>query len=284
MALNTDALINATYMQTLFEDAWFVARDENIMARLALNFVESDEAKTRTASAHDEATMVAIGETDDLQSQTFTPSTGEVLTPAEVGAQYFITDKRVSSDPFGVRNDAAMELGQATAKKINTDLVGDFASLTGGTIGAAGTTITWGHFFAAEAVLKNANAPPPFRCVLHVYQWHRLASAASIANTTVGNSPWLQDEITKRWFVGNVANVDIFITSDITVDTSDDAIGGMYSPTAIALDMRRAPRLEPERDASRRGFELNMTTVYAHGVWRPAFGVAMKFDAATPTS
>jgi len=83
MALNTDALINATYMQTLFEDAWFVARDENIMARLALNFVESDEAKTRTASAHDEATMVAIGETDDLQSQTFTPSTGEVLTPAD---------------------------------------------------------------------------------------------------------------------------------------------------------------------------------------------------------
>ena len=36
-------------------------------------------------------------------------------------------------------------------------------------------------------------------------------------------------------------------------------------------------RLEPERDASRRGWELNLSTVYAHGVWRPTYGVQMIF-------
>jgi hypothetical protein len=42
--------------------------------------------------------------------------------------------------------------------------------------------------------------------------------------------------------------------------------------------------MEAERDASRRGWELNMTAVYAHGVWRPEWGVCMTFDAAAPTS
>jgi len=48
--------------------------------------------------------------------------------------------------------------------------------------------------------------------------------------------------------------------------------------------MRRALRLEDERDASRRGIELNMTAVYAYGVWRPAMGITGLFDASTPTS
>ena len=52
---------------------------------------------------------------------------------------------------------------------------------------------------------------------------------------------------------------------------------------ALALDMRRAPRLEPERDASRRGYELNLSAVYAHGVWRPKFGVCGIFTNAAVT-
>jgi len=275
----------STYIQTIFEDAMFVARENNMASRLVTTFNDTgDEAKPRSSSAYGEATINDIGETDDLTGQSFTPSVLATLTPAEAGGQFFLTDTRMSADPFGVRNDAAMELGLATAKKINTDVLGDLASLTGGTVGSAGTTITWGYFFAARARLQNTKAPPPYRCVLHTYQWHRLASAASIAAATQPTPVSTVDEITRRWFVGSVADVDIFVTSDITPDTSDDAKGAMFSPIALALDMRRAPRLEPERDASRRGYELNMTTVYAHGVWRPAFGIVMTFDAATPSS
>jgi hypothetical protein len=171
------------------------------------------------------------------------------------------------------------------AEKIHTDTLGNFSSLTAGTIGAAGTTITWGHFFAARSVLKGAKAPMPYRCVLHEYQWHQLAKSASIAaSTSPAAAPAFTEEVTRQYYVQTVAGVDIFTTADITVDASDDANGGMFSPSAMALDMRRAPRLEPERDASRRGWELNMTSVYAHGVWRPGVGVCMTFDAATPSS
>jgi hypothetical protein len=58
---------------------------------------------------------------------------------------------------------------------------------------------------------------------------------------------------------------------------------GIFSPLALALDVRRAPRIEPERDASRRATELNLSSVYAHGVWRPKYGVQLISDASTPS-
>jgi hypothetical protein len=281
--MNTAANIS-TYIQNIYEDAMFIARENSLMPMLITNFSDTtDENRLRKSSIYGSATLATIGETDDLSSQTFTPAVLSTLTPAEVGAQFFLTDSRLSSDPFGVRNDAAMELGMAMATKINQDCLGDLASLTGGTVGAAGTAITWGQFFAARALLKAQKAPEPYTAVMHEYQWFVLAKAVAPA-ATVTNAPALQNEVAGRYYVGTVAGVNVYTTADITIDGSTDAKGGMFSAAALALDSRRAPRLEVERDASRRGYELNMTGVYAHGVWRPAFGVLMYFDAATPSS
>jgi hypothetical protein len=273
----------STYIQTIFEDAMFVARENMFIDMLITTFDDREGNADRSSSEYSEATISNIGETDDLASQAFTPSVLATLTPAEAGAQIFLPDLRVESDPFPVRNDAAIELGSSMADKIQTDTLTNLGSLTGGTIGAAGTTITWGHFFAAKAVLKGAKVPAPYSCVLHEYQWFVLAKSAAVSQT-VTNAPEFQDEVMRRYYVGTVGEVDIFTTADITIDGSDDAKGGMFNSQALALDMRRPPRLEPERDASRRGWELNQTTVFAHGVWRPAYGVTMYFDAATPTS
>lgn len=285
MPLNTQSDISA-YMQTIYEDAMFVAREESFMLSLVTVFDgESDEAKTRTRSEYGSATIASLNETDDLQSQSFTPSTAQVLTPGEVGAQFFFTDKRLSADPFGVRDDASRELGMAIASKVNSDLLGDLASLTGGTVGSAGTTITWGHVYAALSQAEVASKKSgPYALVLHTYQWHQLAKAAAVA-ATVTNAPAFQDEVMRRWYVGTVGGIlDIYATTDLTIDGSTDASGGLFPRQALGYDSRREPRLEPERDASRRGWELNMTAVYAHGVWRPAHGIVMTFDAATPTS
>ncbi len=99
---------------------------------------------------------------------------------------------------------------------------------------------------------------------------------------TVTNSPTLQDEVARNFFVGNVSGVDIYTSANISIITGTDAYCAMFSREALALDIRRAPRLEAERDASARAWELNMTAVYAHGVWRPTWGIQGIFNAATP--
>ena len=283
--LNTQSDISG-YMQAIYEDAMFVARENNFMTALVWVPPDrtTDEAKTRVSSNYNQGTAQSVGESDDLTSSAFTPSTDQTLTPAEVGIQFFLTDKRISVDPMGGRADAAQELGMAISDNVESALLGDFSSLTGGTVGAAGTTITWGYFFAALTILKAQKASPPYMCVLHPYQYHSLGKAASIAAITQPVPTTTVDDVMRRWWVSNVVGVDIYVTSNLSVNSSDDAYGAMFSRQAIAYDPRRAPRLEPERDASRRGWELNMTHVYAHGVWRPTFGVQMLFDATAPTS
>lgn len=273
----------AGFVNTIYEDALMVARDNNLMLPLVTYFNDRSGTVARTSSQNGTATIASIGETTDLTSQAFTPASLATLTPAEAGGQFFLTDLRIETDPFGVGADAALELGLATGQKIEKDLLSNFSSLTGGTVGAAGTVITWGHFFAALSQLRNQNAPLPYTCVLHSFQWHQLGKAVA-PGATVTNSPALQDEITRRFYVGTVSGVDIFTSANIAVDASDDAYGGMFARAAMGFDNRRSPRLEPERDASRRGYELNMTTVYGHGIWRPKFGVKMLFDASTPAS
>ncbi len=86
----------------------------------------------------------------------------------------------------------------------------------------------------------------------------------------------------QRFWIARAAGVNIFLTSNITIDGSDDAVAAIFSRPAIAFDNRRAPRLEPERDASRRGWELNLTSVYAHGMWRETYGVQIISDATAP--
>lgn len=273
-----------TYVQSIYEDAMFIARDNNLMAALVTTFMDRSGTADRNRSEYGTATINTITEADDLTSQAFTPSVQNTLTPAEYGAQYLITDTRIESDPFGVRSDASMELGMAMAQSVETNLLGNFSSLTGGTIGAAGATISWGYFYAMLSNLRGQNAPGPYYFVCHPYQWHTLGKAVSNVGSTSNTAPEFMNTVARNFFVQQVGQVSVFTSANISVDGSDDAVAAMFSPAALAIDWRRAPRIEPERDASRRGWELNLSALYAHGVWRPKFGVYGTFDASTPTS
>ena len=273
------------------EDAIFVVREASLMQRLVTVMNDMSGLNPRKGYAYNQATAKDIAEEDDLTSSAFTPSVDQTLTQSEIGEQFFVTDSRVESElPENWRNDASQELGLAALDKIETDLLAEMANLTGGTIGAAGTVITWGYLAAAIAQARNANknAAKPLTAVIHGYQWAVLAKSATIAGATVAaTAPNWQDQITRSGGSGvevaEYMGVPVFQVY-ATPDSLDDFTGGVFPPESIAIDWRRAIRVEPDRDPSRRGTELNMSAVYAHGVWRPARGVKMIFDATAPTS
>lgn len=282
MSINTNAQIQDPYIQTIFEQAMFVARDNNVMVPLVTVFTDRNDSSPRSSSEHAQVTMHNIGASDDLASQAFTPSVLATLTPAEAGAQYLLEDQRRATDPFSVQQSASIELGMGMAQKIETDILSNFASLTGGTVGTAGSAMTWAYFSAAITRLRNQNAPGPYFAVMHPYQYHDLAANASVVGQSF-HAGDLADAIQNRWWVGRALGTDIYLSSNISIDDADDAMAGVFSRMALAYDSRRAPRLEPQRDASRRATELNMTAVYAHGIWRPRFGVQIVTDASAPT-
>lgn len=276
--------------QSVQEDAHFIVREAALMPSLVTVLTDMSGMNTRKSYKYNSGTAVDITDADDLSSKAFTPSPDQTLTPSEIGLQFFISDARAESDvPENIINDAARELGFAATDRLESDLIGEMANLTGGTVGAAGTIITWGHLAAAIAQARNANknAAKPLACVLHGYQWSVLAKAASVAGASVVNAPAFQDQVTRS--AGSTVKVADFMGVPIyqvfaAVDSGGDFTGGVFPRESIALDWRRLIRVRPQRDESRRGLELNMSAIYAHGVWRPELGVKMIFDAATPAS
>lgn len=281
-SLNPSSDITA-YINTIYQGALLVDRDNTFMPSVVRNFTDRTGVAVRDNSQYGGATMNQIGETDDLVGQAFTPASIATLTPVEFGAQYFITDTRRESDPFPVAGDAATDLGLAMATKVETSLMGHFNAFTGGTIGASGSACTWSYILAMESVLRTKKAPYPYVLVLSPAQWYPLGKAASVASAAVNNTPEsLREAVNSTFFVRQAAGISIFVSTNVET-SGTDAYAGMFSRDALAYDLRRAPRLEPERDASRRGIELNLTSVFAHGVWRPTFGICGIFDNTAPT-
>lgn len=286
--LNTYADVSSI-ANAMQENAFFVVRETAQMQQYIRGYNDMAGANPRKGYQYNQLTAATLNESDDMISVAFTPSALSTLTPIEIGLPFFVSDLRAESTlPENIIRDGALELGFAASDKIESDIVSDFASLTGGTIGTAGSTITWGYVAAAIAKARNANksVSVPLACVLHGYQWAVLAKAASIAGATLAQAPGFTNAVTTQTPVGQVATfmgVPIYQTFQAP-DTNDDFRGAVFSQDALAIDWRRPIRIEPERKASRRGTQYNMSAVYAHGVWRPALGVQMIFDATAPTS
>lgn len=286
MALNLYSDVSAI-ANAVQDDAIFVLREMQQMPGLVTVLTDMSGLNPRKGYQYNAGTALVVAEGDDLTSKSFTPALDQTLTPIEIGLQFFISDSRAESQlPERILTDAARELGMAANDKVEADLVADMASLTGGTVGTAGSVITWGYLAAAIAQARyvNKSNSVPLAAVIHEYQWAVLAKSASIAGASVAAvAPNFQENVTATGFVAQFMGVPIYKTFQAP-DANTDFTGGVFPREALALDWRRPIRVEGERKASRRGLELNMSAVYAHGVWRPNRGIKMIFDAATPTA
>jgi len=274
--------------QSIQDDAIFVIREAGQMQNLVTVFSDASGMNPRIGYQYNRSAAKVVSDADDLASSAFTPAPDQTLTPFEIGLQFFVTDARAESEtPEQIITDAGRELGFAGLDLVEAHLVGDMASLTGGTVGAAGSVITWGYVAAAIAQARNVNRSVfvPLSCVIHGYQAAVLAKSASIAGASVVSAPSVSDQVTRQGLR------QAFVFNDVPIyqvfaspDSLDDFIGGVFPREALAIDWRRAIRVRPQRDESRRGTEFNMSAIYAHGVWRPKRGIKMIFDASVPTS
>lgn len=262
----------ASLVNDIFEGAMLKIRELNVVAPLVQSF-SAVGMTDRKDEAYSGGTVQDIAETDDLSAQTFTPAAGVTLTPSIRGAQYFLTDARINSDTNQVRADASLDLGQMMGEKIDTLLATDVASLTGGTVGTAGGTLTWANVFAASAKMRGLKLPGPYTCVMRPEQWYYLTTATTVPEIT--KAPNLLNSFAGDWYVGSAFGINFWIDANITSGTA--CAGGMFIRDALAFDNRQPIRIEPQRDASRGGggWELNMTAVFAHGVWRATHGIKM---------
>jgi len=172
------------------------------------------------------------------------------ITPTVVAIQTLITDRvaaRISSIAYAKVGSLAQnaiqrkkdEDGITVLDGATNNLAGDGTTLTSGHIAAAGHRITSNTTEAGNE---------PIRAVLHGFQIKDLYDEITAGVGTYN----LQEGPTARVFAekyqGMIANVQIYEDGNISIDSADDAKGGVFAQEAIILVQGISPHTETRRE------------------------------------
>jgi len=276
MASTTTSTLDDLFT-SIVREAIFTAQESSLVRNLVTTYdISGDDGKAIQVPVYPEVSAAGLTEGTDMSS-TAVSTTSVTITAAEVGVQAVLTDLAARSSSRDIAGDLGKVLGEGIAKKMDEDLIALFDGFST-SVGSAGTELIASHIFSAAARLDNANAPGQKYMVIHPYQAYNLK--ANLTNTFANpNGGDLQNEAMRNGYVGRIAGVDIFESANITRDGSDDAKGAVFVPQAIGLAVKWDINIEPERDASIRGWELNATACYGVVELKDDYGIEMYFDA-----
>jgi hypothetical protein len=228
--------------------------------------------------------MTALDLTDgvDIVNSEDIGMTTTDLTPSEVGLKVILTDKLLRQENESVFTICGKQVGDAMTRKREKDIIALYSGFSN-TAGAAGKSMSYANFAGCVALIHKLEAPNPICCVEHPYAVFYLSNDIQ----KVGSYPMPQGysaELMKDFFKLNINSIPVFETANIVPDSSDDAVGAIYSKDALALVESLAPRTEKERDASLRAWELVMVSDYGCYELDDGYGVKMTYDAAAPST
>ena len=219
------------------------------------NLVDKVTLSEGTGTSWREVTMAqltaqTVTETTRLDNPQQMSDTLLTITPTVVAIQTLITDRvaaRISSIAYAKVGSLAQNAIQRKKDEDGlTVLDGATTSLAG-----TGTTLTSGHIAAAgHRITSNATEPgnEPIRAVLHGFQIKDLYDEITAGVGTYN----LQEGPTARVFAekyqGMIANVQIYEDGNISIDSADDAKGGVFAQEAIILVQGISPHTETRRE------------------------------------
>ena len=210
------------------------------------------------------------------------------VTTNEFGAKVILTDKLLRENDAVVWAVPGRQMGDAYVRLRETELIGLFTSLNGGTnFGAAGAAMSVGNISSVVAIAKTDKMGSDLSIIHHPVAVLRLARDLSTIGSGVtrplpeGYSARL---MTKAWKGYMVWDVPVFESGNITRDGSDDAIGAIMDKMALGFLEEKAMSQEKERDASLRAWELNVVTDFAAFELDDTLGAGLTYDAVDPST
>jgi len=211
------------------------------------------------------------------------------LTASEVGAKVILTDKLVKEQQDNVFSMIGRQLGDAMARKKDTDVHSLYAtlgaSLSPVSLGTAGAIMNTSNVVAAIAFAKANKFGTQIYILHHPNAVADLAGeAANVAGTYPLTDGWSTD-LLKQFYSGikPMNGVSIFEDGNLTVDSSDDAVGVIADKSAMAVLNSVETRTERQRDASMRATEVVITSDYGVFELDDTKGTSIKYDAAILT-
>ena len=244
-------------------------------------------AKQVTVPKVGQMTISDLADGQDIIDEEDIGMTTVDLTASEVGAKVILTDKLVRQSADNVFSIVGRQLGDAMARKKDTDVHSLYSGLNGGTtLGAAGATFSLANVAAAISYAKANKFGSQLYILQHPNAVFDIANTAVTASSTYPVPKGWSEDLLGEFFSGlrPLNGVPIFEDGNLSVDSSDDAIGVIADKGALAVLKSVETRTERQRDASLRATELVMTSDYGVFELDDDRGAAMTYDAAAITT
>ena len=213
------------------------------------------------------------------------------LTSAEVGAKVILTDKLIRQMAENVFAMIGRQLGDAMARKKDTDVIALYPNLNGGTVFSAD-----GQNFSSanvHAAISRAKANKFGTAIYILHHPNAVAHLAKEAATIASGSTSVPNELTSGWSVDRLKNfwsglrpingVPIFEDGNIAKITSvDSGYGVIADKGAMAVLNSVETNTERQRDASLRATEVIMTSDYGVFELDDTRGAAFQSEIGDP--
>lgn len=211
------------------------------------------------------------------------------VTTEEVGAKIIITKRLLNRIASGATSNVwtpvGEQMGDAAARKMDTDLLALASALNSGTdLGLAGADCSSANVMSVIHQAKTEKFGSDLRFVVHPQCLGRLGRdlhTIGSGNNRALPSGFSQDILQKFWTGIQLGGVTFWEDGNITRDSSDDAINLLFHKNALAILISEQMTKDKTWDASRRAWELVLVRDYKVFELDDTMGAPVTFDAAT---
>ena len=286
MAGSTSVTLN-DLLPTIVQEALFVANERSIMRGLVKNYsLGQAQGKTIQVPIYPVQTAASLTEGDDFNNTAVSTDVA-TFSVGQVGLMTMVTDLAVQASASNVVADLGQLFGNAIAKKIDQDLMGQFANFTTNTIGSSSTTITAALVMQGLTKLKAAGVPTEgIVAVLHPNIAYDLKSALTSQGNvvfTAGAYGDVANEAMRMGYVGNLFGMQVFESSNAPLvpgGAAGDYQGAIFHRDALGFGLMRDIQIETQRRARGLGTDVVASAMYGVGTVYEGYGVSAVFDSS----
>jgi len=275
----TSSVLSELYAN-IVQSALYTLSEQTVIRPVVRNYnMSGTPGLTAQVPIYPAIDAAGVADGTDLSNTAFN-TTSKTITASEVGVMVELTDLAAESASDDVAAAIGRQIGDAMAKKVDTDLAALFSGFSN-QINKAEAAVTVDDIFKAAATLRANQAPGNYVAVLHPYQAYDLKSQLTNAGATMSHS--LSDvgnTALMDGFIGRIAGVDIFESTVITGDSAGAYVGGVMTQDALGYMVKRDMRIETERNASKRSLEIVGSMAYGVSELFDQYGVGIASDAS----
>lgn len=279
MSTSTTTTLN-DLLPSIVAEALFVANERSIMRGLVRNYsLGQGQGKTVTVPIYPKSTAAGLTEGTALTATAISTS-GATLTIGEVGLMTAVSDMAMVASASNVVSDIGRLFGEAIARKIDLDLTALFTSFDAG-VGDNTTAITAAKIFEAVAKLRAQGYDTTADCAIVLHPMIAYDLKSTITSTFAAPASMVGNSALENGYIGMLAGVPVYETSNIAnTGTAGDYNGAVIHRDALGLAIQSDIKIETQRQAALRGWDIVGSAAYGVGVLNDAAGQYLAFDSS----